>query len=165
MRSSRTSEGLDTRHARPIKVLFLSMIGSAVKNFILSGISFCDLMSRSMCPGRSFELGLTIASSTCAARISFCSPRMISFVLSSISRSLYHTLHCSNAFCTPSNTQTVSGVNSTPLIEMNVRSIDPKRPASAPKAPMYRERSCNCGGEDAGYVAGRETKNLMATSS
>ena len=79
--------------------------------------------------------------------------------------SSYQCAQDSTTFCSPSKTQTVFGIHSTPLLDMKVRNIDPKRLASTPKAPMYFDKSCNCGGHRAGYEGRSETRTLIGTSS
>ena len=73
--------------------------------------------------------------------------------------SSYHLPHFSLTFSSPSKTQTVSGVHSTPsVVEMKVRRTDPKIVGDTPKAPMYFDKSCSCGGADEGYEGGKDTK-------
>jgi len=96
---------------------------------------------------------------------SLASSRTRSPTFSAVTRSSYHFMQQSRTLCNPSNTHTVSAVHSTPFAEMNVLKIDPNRLASAPKAPMYRDKSCSCGGEVEGYDGGSETRTRIITSS
>lgn len=96
---------------------------------------------------------------------SFDSSRNISSTFSALSFSSYHCRQRSKAFWSPSKTHTVSADHSTPFTDMNVRRMDPKRLESAPKGPMYLDKSWSCGGDDSGYVSGIETRILTDISS
>ena len=78
--------------------------------------------------------------------------------------SSYHLPHFSLTFSNPSKTHTVSGVHSTPsAVEMKVRRTDPKIVGETPKAPMYLDKSCSCGGADEGYDGGKDAKTENVT--
>ena len=95
----------------------------------------------------------------------FVSSRTISSAAFSDNRSSYHLAHFSLTFSSPSKTHTLSGVHSTPSVEMKVRKMDPKIVGETPKAPMYFEKSCSCGGADEGYNGGKDTKTEKVTPS
>lgn len=95
---------------------------------------------------------------------SLVSSRTISPTTFSDSCPSYHFPHFSLTFSSPSKTQTVSGVQSTPsVVEMKVRRTVPKIVDETPKAPMYFDKSCSCGGADEGYDGGNDTKTEKVT--
>jgi len=95
---------------------------------------------------------------------SLVSSRTISPAAFSDNRPSYHLPHFSLTFSSPSKTHTVSGVHSTPsVVEMKVRRTDPKIADETPKAPMYFDKSCSCGGADKGYDVGKDTKTEKVT--
>ena len=46
---------------------------------------------------------------------------------------------------------------------MKVRRTVPKIVGETPKAPMYFDKSCSCGGADEGYDGGKDTKTEKVT--
>jgi hypothetical protein len=93
-------------------------------------------------------------------------PNEVSSRTISDSRSWYQVPHFSLTFSSPSKTHTVSGVHPTPsFAEMKVRRTDPKIADETPKAPMYFDRSCSCGGADEGYDGGKDTRTENVTCS
>ena len=94
------------------------------------------------------------------------SSRTISPAAFSDNCSSYHLPHFSLTFSSPSKTHTLSGAHSTPsVVDMKVRKTDPKIVGETPKAPMYFEKSCSCGGADEGYNGGKDTKTEKVTPS
>ena len=108
--------------------------------------------------------GLVVSLGSGEALASLVSSRAISPAAFSDSCSWYHLSHFSLTFSSPSKTQTVSGVHSTPwVVEMKVRRTDPKMVGETPKGPMYFDKSWSCGGADEGYEGGKETKTEKVT--
>jgi hypothetical protein len=125
-----TSDGSDIAHARPTNALLRSVIGSATNILMPSGIGGSSVGTGSVRGAERGGGGVTSRSGRVSALTS--SP-----AASALRRSPYHAAQRSKTFWRPSNTHTASGTHSTPLAdEMNVRRTSPKRPASAPKAPM-----------------------------
>lgn len=95
---------------------------------------------------------------------SLVSSRTVSPAAFSDSCSWYHLPHFSLTFSSPSKTHSVSGAHSTPsTLEMKVRRTDPKMVGETPKAPMYFDKSCSCGGADEGYDEGKDTSTENVT--
>lgn len=105
--------------------------------------------------------GLGVSSGVDEALVS---SRAISPAAFSDSCSWYHMQHFSLTFSSPSKTHTASGVHSTPsVVEMNVRRTDPKIVGETPKAPIYFDKSCSCGGVEEGYDRDKDTRTENLT--
>lgn len=138
--SLHTWDGCEILHARPTNALFRSMIASLSMICTPSGTAVGGPCGISRGTTRvSSSGGLECIAVSC----SFASSRTSSPAFSALSRSSYQGTHRSKTFCSPSNTHTVSSVHSTPLTDMNVLRIDPKRAESTPKGPMYLDNNCS----------------------
>ena len=154
-------------HALPTKELLRSAIGSASMISSPSGSSTEPWSSETVeWTDGTASGGPDGSSDPDGVFDSLVSSRTISPAAFSDNCPSYHLPHFSLTFSSPSKTHTVSGIHSTPsVVEMKVRRTDPKIVGETPKAPMYFDKSCSCGGAAEGYDGGKDTKMEKVTRS